>query len=438
MIRPTRSLLFTWMLLFSVTALAPAAASAGKWKGSEEMIDGVLHVKNPSEGIDKPMTIELEEVYRLGGWSEDEFFGVIVGMLEDEEGNVYLLDSQLKEVQVFDPAGNLLRTIGREGEAPGEFQNAASIFWMPDGKIGILQTFPGRIVQIGTDGTPYDDFTLPALPDNETGFRLLFGARRVGDKLAVVEGVNKPSQTSFEQINLLNIFDPETETYTPLHKASSHMSFTNVVISEKEWDSFRNRWSGSESGQVYSVNDLSDYAITVYRPDGSVDRIIEREIDTFERSSEELDRVKTIYEGFTKNMPFPVESYDIEPNHPPVAWGGLYKRPDGSLWVRTSLGTVNGPEDEVGAFDVFDPKGRYIRRVILKGQADSLNDAVFFVNDHIYVITEFLNAAMAAQGGGADEEDAEEDAEPMSVICYRSDQLLKAAGIPGGKSADSR
>jgi hypothetical protein len=418
---------------------APMAAEAGKWKGTEETIDGALHIKNPTEAMDEPMTIELEEVYRLGGWSEDQFFGVITGILEDEEGNVYLLDSQLKEIQVYDSAGSLVRTIGREGEAPGEFQIAGSLFWMPDGKIGVMQTWPGRIVQLGTDGTPYDDFTLPPLPENETGFRILFGAARAGDKLAIVEAANKPTETEFTQTNFLNIYDPETQTYTSLYTHASHLSFTNVVISETEWDSFRNRWIGSKSGRVYCVNNLANYAITVYNPDGALDRVIERDVAPVKRTSEEVEKLKKIYEGFTKQMPFPNKQYDLEPNHPAVTGGGLYERPDGSLWVRTSVGTVSGPDDELGGFDIYDPKGRYVRRVILKGQADSLNDAIFFVNDRIYVITEFLNAAMALQGGGADDEsEVDQDAEPMSVICYRSDQLLKAAGIPKGKSTDSR
>jgi hypothetical protein len=303
-----------------------------------------------------------------------------------------------------------------------------------------MQTFPGRVVQLGKDGTPYDDFELPKLPENESGYRILMGAQRVGDKLAIVEAANKMEESDFTQINYLNIFDPAAKTYTPLLTQSSHMNFTKVVVSEKEWDNFRNRWTGSSSGRVYSVNSLPDYAVTVYGLDGKVDRVIERDIAPLKRSQEDMDKLLEIYKGFSKRIPSPNKEFEMEPNYPPIERSGLYVRPDGSLWVRTSQGTVGGPDDELGAFDVFDPKGRYVRRVTLEGQADALNDAVFFVNDDIYVITGFLTAAMNLQGGGGDEAEETEDAdaEPMAVICYHSDQLLKAAGIPKGKSTDFR
>lgn len=438
MTRPTRHL-WTASVLILGLALVAATAGAGEWKGTEEKVEGVLHIENPAEAIDPPMTIDLEEVYRLGGWSEDQFFGVITGMLQDDDGNVYILDAQLKEIQIYDSAGMYVDTIGREGEAPGEFQNASAMFWMPDGNIGVLQTFPGRVVRLTPDGEPLDDFELPPLEENDQGgFRILFGAQRAGDKLAFIEAVNKPAQDSFEQVNYLSLYDPETSSFERLFSASSHMSMTKTVISEKEWDSFRNRWLASSSGRVYSVNDISEYAITVYGNDGSVDRVIERAHEPFARTEEQKEEILEIYKGFTQRIPFPNKEYEIEENHPPITFGGLKERPDGSLWVLTSRGSEERPADEIGTFDVYDPKGRLVRQVTLKGQFDDDNDAIFFVGERIYVITDFLSAAMAAQGGGAAETDEEGDAEPMAVICYRSDELAKAAGIPAGKGTDSR
>ena len=42
------------------------------------------------------------------------------------------------------------------------------------------------------------------------------------------------------------------------------------------------------------------------------------------------------------------------------------------------------------------------------------------VADRLFVVTDWLNALMALQGGAADE-DADEDAEPMEIICYQLD-----------------
>ncbi len=99
----------------------------------------------------------------------------------------------------------------------------------------------------------------------------------------------------------------------------------------------------------------------------------------------------------------------------------LSARDDGSLWVLTSTGNIDQPEGVVGGYDVFDEKGRLARRVTLKGQADPLTDGQFFVKDRLFVVTDWLDALMALQGGGGAAEDADEDAEPMEIICYQLD-----------------
>jgi hypothetical protein len=75
------------------------------------------------------------------------------------------------------------------------------------------------------------------------------------------------------------------------------------------------------------------------------------------------------------------------------------------------------PKGALGTFDVFDAEGRYLRQVTLMGDGDPLQDGYFFVGDRLYVVTGFLDAAMAAAGGGS--EDIADEAEPMAVICYQ-------------------
>ena len=92
-VRPTKAARATsqpnfWILslLAALMALAPAMALAGDWKGSEENLDGVLYVKNPEAPVEAPTEIELEELWRIGGYDdEDNIFGVIVAMMVDEQ-----------------------------------------------------------------------------------------------------------------------------------------------------------------------------------------------------------------------------------------------------------------------------------------------------------------------------------------------------------------
>ena len=128
----------------------------------------------------------------------------------------------------------------------------------------------------------------------------------------------------------------------------------------------------------------------------------------------------------------PNTTFEVETIHPCINWQGVYARPDGSTWVATSRGTDDVGEASLGTFDIYDPKGRFVRQASLFGQCDNDDDFVFFVGDHVFVVTEFLDSVATARGSAAEEEedpDAEE-AEPMTLICYRSSELDAAAGIP--------
>ena len=84
-----------------------------------------------------------------------------------------------------------------------------------------------------------------------------------------------------------------------------------------------------------------------------------------------------------------------------------------------STGSIDQPEGVVGVYDVFDKDGHYARRVTLKGQGDPAFDGQFFVKDRLFVVTDWLNALMALQGGAGAAGEADEDAEPMEIISYQ-------------------
>lgn len=420
--------------LLLITLFA-GSAPAGEWKGVEAKVGDALHIKNPATAIDAPMEIHLDEVFRLGGWDggDDEFFGVVTDIEEDAQGNLYVLDSQLNEIKVYGPDGKFINSIGREGEGPGEFRNANGLFWLPDGRLGVSQVFPGRLVTLHPDGTAGDDFKLQEVEGG--GFRMVMGVDRAGDNLAVIYALNNMDQEkgTFTQHNILALFDGEGNELTQMFTADSQINFASPKITELEFDSFRNRWTAGADGRVYSVPVLKDYAINVWSPDGSLDRVIEREYEPHPRNAEDKAKLEELYKRMSSggNLP-PGTTYEVESIHPCVNWQGVYTRPDGSLWVSTSRGTDDVGNEVLATYDIFDPKGRFVRQAKLDGQCNSDQDAVFFVGDRIFVITQFIDAVanLQSRGAAAETEEVDEEAEPMALICYRSSELDKAAGIP--------
>jgi hypothetical protein len=406
-----------------VAALVSGAPSTWGWKAEQVTKDGVLHVMNPAESKEKPVTLKLEEEWRIGGEDDEEIFGVITSIIADKKGNFYMLDSQLNEVKIYSSDGEFMDSIGREGEGPGEFRNPSNIFLVPNGDIGVLQTFPGKIVTLTPGGDPGAEFPLPEIEGS--GFRILMQARHAGDKLAVIYALNQNAETSFTQDSILALVDSDGPSEVRLFSQSSTMEFASPKITEVGWDTFRNRWDASPDGRAFSATTFGEYAITVWNSDGKIDRVIHREYPEHKRTAEDKERLMGIYEGFTRRIPIPGLKIEIEDVFNQITQ--VYAREDGTLWVLSSRGANNLDDGVMGVFDIYDKKGQFVTQVTLKGQGDPRKDGYFFVKDRLFVVTDFLAAMMALQGGGGSAEDAEEEPELMEIISYK----LKSIGAAG-------
>lgn len=398
-------------LLFAFAGTAGAA-----WKGQVVDKNGVPHVMNPAEPMEAAMDVTLQELWRLGGETddEDEFFGVINRITTDAAGNVYILDNQLTEVKIYDAAGNFVRSIGREGEGPGEFRAPVDMFLTVDDKVAVVQVAPGRIVLLTKEGEPAGEQPLPKDEGGTAPF--LIGGKRFGQGLLLAAMTNKFEEGKFEQTRFLAMVKPDGTETGRVHSDVRALEFANAVFEERQWDTFDRRWEVGPDGKLYACIERDPYKINIYDAGGTLTRVIERQYERVARDQSEMDYIQGIFEAFTRQIPnakVKVENTykDVETLHP---------RTDGSLWVLTSKGMHRRPDGALGTFDVFNKEGQFVRQVTLKGEGNPQEDAYFFVGDRVYVVTGFLSAAMAAQGG-ATEENEDEDAAPMAVICYKLD-----------------
>ena len=289
-----------------------------------------------------------------------------------------------------------------------------------------MQTVPGKIVQLTTDGDPAGEFPVPQ-PEGG-GFQILRGAQLAGQNLALVKMTQELNQEE-QSVKLnfsIDLLNPEGELIRNLETKIAPLSFANAVITEKMFDSFENRWTVGQDGRVFAATDRDNYIIKVWGSDGELDRIVTREYEHYKRSGEEKKKQESIWQAFLQRVP----NSDLQISDIDKDIQTIYARDDGSLWVLSSRGARNRPEGSLGIFDVFDNKGRFVYEVTLFGQGDPREDAYFFDGDRLYVVTGFLNAAIAAQGGGTgeEEEELEEEPTPMEVICYQIDAPVVAKG----------
>lgn len=109
-------------------------AAAAWWLGTAPCIAQEV-IELPAE--DRWLEPGFEEVYRLGtmAGAEWEQFGNVRRVMFDGAGRLHVFDAQAERVFVVDPDGALIREIGREGEGPGEFRNAADVVSLEDGRV---------------------------------------------------------------------------------------------------------------------------------------------------------------------------------------------------------------------------------------------------------------------------------------------------------------
>ena len=120
-----------------------------------ETIDGVKYVHNVLPEWGNKQKLKLDFVYKIGGLDEDDdkyqLFMAVESML-DKEGNLYVMDSGTFRIQVYDPEGKYLRTIGKKGQGPGEFQNLFSMDMDKNGVLYIIDGISDRINQFDKGG----------------------------------------------------------------------------------------------------------------------------------------------------------------------------------------------------------------------------------------------------------------------------------------------
>lgn len=97
---------------------------------------------------------------------EDYFFGAIADVAADEEGRIYVADARELHVKVLSPEGELLHTVGRQGEAPGEFGALGQLHLAYDDSLYVFSAQPKRVSVFAPENDYRHVRSIP-IPDEE-------------------------------------------------------------------------------------------------------------------------------------------------------------------------------------------------------------------------------------------------------------------------------
>jgi hypothetical protein len=376
------------------------------------------------------MKIAAQVLWRIGGESDadEEMFGRVEQLLVDEAGTLYLLDIQLNEIRVFDTAGNYLRTIGREGEGPGEFRGAVTAFLLPDDQIAVGQSMPSRIVRLTRTGDGLSDLPLPIADGN--GSALLRETRSFEG--GVVFSYVRPDATEAGvQVNhYLAVMSSEGELLRTLRETSRATmpgEPVSVRLPEEE-PNYYSDWALGNDGQVYVAPRHEAYRIEGEAALGGEARIVTRAYESLPRTKVERDRIQNRRDELKAK--YDIDMPQIETSRFQRDVQRIIPRPGGGFWVMTSHGIAERPTGALPTLDVFDAAGRFENRLTIAADYDHEYDDFRIFGDRLFVLKEARAAAdqvnsqdtgggqstMIRLGGGAVDDGREP--EPFAVVCY--------------------
>lgn len=122
--RVTEPFAATGLFLLAVSACGGAEASNLAKAVTDSLPGGIPRVTSaaPTAWTDSSGAALVEQNRFSGEDGTDSELGEPRSIAVDDQGRVYVVDSKPAAIKVFSPNGQLVRTIGREGEGPGEFR----------------------------------------------------------------------------------------------------------------------------------------------------------------------------------------------------------------------------------------------------------------------------------------------------------------------------
>ncbi len=336
-------------------------------------------ILNPTEPP-KVETWHLQELWRLDNEEDEELplMGVINQAVVTSDGHVLLLDSQMAQVLEISPGGEFLGTLSRMGQGPGELERPNTMFLADDGKLGLVQVFPGKIVLVNRDNTPGGSIT--AQGNNPMFFRVKESAGNLvisGQTMEIRGGQGESINHRF-----IRQYTREGEgrnTYLEASVVSSH----DPPVSNEEGTWFPNQaWAMAADGSMLMASDRDAYRIEWVEPDGEIRRVITRDLEAHVRTEEERQEVLDSMRMWGPQGEI-IPKKTILDTEPVI--DQIQVLDDGRIWVKSCYAKRNLPEGVHCRYDVFDKEGRLEAEVHIAFPVNRETDYFSMLNDGRFI-----------------------------------------------------
>lgn len=321
---------------------------------------------------------------------EEYLFGMVFSIAVDDHRNVYVFDYQAQHVGVFDSAGSHVRTLGRQGEGPGELNRAEAIAMLPDGRLVVrnpgnqrIEVFgpePGQTEQWGYGAGGLHTFT-PLYTDMH------------GRTLVTALDRSRDRSSGGNLVTHLLVLGPDGTDLDTLPEPTSPSTTRFGPFSPMF------QWTVHPSGH-FLTGFPSEYRIDLARDDGVLR--IERAADPVPVLDEERAHARERFErGMREAVPDWTGDAPPIPEHKPF-FSYLLAGRDGRIWVRVATegypveNEDHDPEDPSSMpvlwrapvrYDVFEPDGTYLG-VVAPPDDFWPSASPIFDGDYVWAVTQ--------------------------------------------------
>jgi hypothetical protein len=303
------------------------------WKGSRETVDGVEIVRNPKTPMYPEGALELREELTIGKaeGAEEYMFERLRWLDVDGQGAIFALDQKKPLVSVFSETGEYLRSFGRRGQGPGEFQTPFFVSLAPSGELMVGEM--SRLSFFDHSGA------FLRSKDNTVG------------PLAFVKFLDDGDAVGHRMV--LEEKNPRYEVVLcgPDLKPRATLSSSPMPNPSGKYDLFANvaRWDVVGGREIVCGSGQDGYRLSVFDAAGRLVRKIENDYDPVPVTDADVERQMKQH-GFQSRdeITYP---HDL----PPIWW--LYADREGRTYVATWR---KDPGSGVSLFNIFDQEGRYL------------------------------------------------------------------------------
>jgi hypothetical protein len=326
-----------FLLIALLMSLSACQQQKARWEGTIEEVEGITVVKNPKEPVYTEDFCIVEEELSIGETEEKEEY-LLAGVIDiavDDAGNIYAADRKENHIAVFDMNGRYIRTIGRPGQGPGEF----------DGRITRIQITPQNELMAYDRGA--FKLTFFSLGGDYLRTVLLKGvqALRISKNtkgnyfVGTIEFQGKYGTNTFRSSTEVREYDSDFVLIKTLVK--DKFRDANIPLRPQMLERF-------PSSDLVICGFTDSYEFQIINAEGKIVRKVLKEYDPLEISDEEREK-----RGLTgeKNVPkyFPAfQDFSVDE--------------EGWIFAQT---LERQADDARFYYDVFDPEGKYVAKIPL-------------------------------------------------------------------------